>query len=148
VEIEEPGRVLVPGRLLAEITRNLPPQTVEISTDGSKAFVYCGSARFTLNTTAVEEYLTLPDMPRLSGTIASDAAAAAVSLAATAAGREDTLPMLTGVPVELEGDAITLASTDRYRLAVRELTWKPENPELSAVALVPAKTLHDTVKTL
>ena len=44
--------------------------------------------------------------------------------------------------------SITLASTDRYRLAVRELTWKPENPELSAVALVPAKTLHDTVKTL
>ena len=148
VEIEETGRVLVPGRLLAEITRNLPPQTVEISTDGSKALVSCGSARFTLNTMAVEEYPTLPDMPGLSGTIGSDAFAAAVSQVAIAAGRDDTLPMLTGVRVELEGDTITLASTDRYRLAVRELTWKPENPELSAVALVPAKTLHDTVKTL
>ncbi|MEU2975383.1 hypothetical protein, partial [Nocardiopsis alba] len=31
---------------------------------------------------------------------------------------DDTLPMLTGIRVEIEGETITLASTDRYRLAV------------------------------
>jgi len=148
VDVEESGRVLVPGKLLAEITRNLPPQTVEISTDGAKALVTCGSAKFTINTMSVDEYPTLPAMPGLSGTVGSDAFAAAVSQVAIAAGRDDTLPMLTGVRVEIEGETITLASTDRYRLAVRELTWKPENPELSAVALVPAKTLADTAKSL
>ena len=148
VDVEESGRVLVPGKLLAEITRNLPPQTVEISTDGTKALVTCGSAKFTINTMSVDEYPTLPEMPGLSGTVGSDAFAAAVSQVAIAAGRDDTLPMLTGVRVEIEGETITLASTDRYRLAVRELTWKPENPELSAVALVPAKTLADTAKSL
>ena len=148
VDVEESGRVLVPGKLLAEITRNLPPQTVEISTDGAKALVTCGSAKFTINTMSVDEYPTLPEMPGLSGTVGSDAFAAAVSQVAIAAGRDDTLPMLTGVRVEIEGETITLASTDRYRLAVRELTWKPENPELSAVALVPAKTLADTAKSL
>ncbi|MBE2998114.1 DNA polymerase III subunit beta [Nocardiopsis sp. HNM0947] len=148
VDVEEPGRVLVPGKLLSEITRNLPPQTVEISTDGAKALVTCGSAKFTINTMSVDEYPTLPEMPGLSGTVGSDAFAAAVGQVAVAAGRDDTLPMLTGVRVEIEGETITLASTDRYRLAVRELTWKPENPELSAVALVPAKTLADTAKSL
>ncbi|WP_116247553.1 DNA polymerase III subunit beta [Nocardiopsis sp. FIRDI 009] len=148
VEVDEPGTVLVPGKLLAEITRNLPPQPVEISTDGAKAVVTCGSAKFTLTTMPVEDYPTLPEMPGVSGTVGSDAFAAAVSQVAVAAGRDDTLPMLTGVRVEIEGETITLASTDRYRLAVRELTWKPENPELSAVALVPAKTLHDTAKSL
>lgn len=148
VDIEEAGQTLVPGRLLAEITRNLPPQTVEIATDGPKVVVTCGSAKFTLNTMPVEDYPSLPEMPGVSGTIGSDVFAAAVSQVAIAAGRDDTLPMLTGVRVEIEGETITLASTDRYRLAVRELTWKPENPGLSAVALVPAKTLHDTAKSL
>jgi hypothetical protein len=73
-------------------------------------------------------------------------AGAADKPVAMAAGRDDTLPMLTGIRVEIEGETITLASTDRYRLAVRELTWKPENPELSAVALVPAKTGHPGIK--
>ncbi|WP_017604025.1 DNA polymerase III subunit beta [Nocardiopsis alkaliphila] len=148
VEIEEVGKTLVSGRLLAEITRNLPPQAVEISTDGPKVVVSCGSAKFTLNTMPVEDYPSLPEMPGVSGTIGSDVFAAAVGQVATAAGRDDTLPMLTGIRVEIEGETITLASTDRYRLAVRELAWKPENPELSAVALVPAKTLHDTAKSL
>ncbi|MFC4565506.1 DNA polymerase III subunit beta [Nocardiopsis mangrovi] len=148
IDIEEPGTTLVSGRLLAEITRNLPPQTVEIATDGAKVVVSCGSAKFTLLTLPVEDYPTLPEMPRLTGSVGSDAFAAAVSQVAVAAGRDDTLPMLTGVRVEIEGETVTLASTDRYRLAVRELAWKPENPDLSAVALVPAKTLADTAKSL
>ncbi|GAB3210668.1 DNA polymerase III subunit beta [Marinactinospora thermotolerans] len=148
IDVEEPGTTLVSGRLLAEITRNLPPQTVEISTDGAKVVVSCGSAKFTLLTLPVEDYPTLPAMPEMTGTVGSDVFAAAVSQVAVAAGRDDTLPMLTGVRIEIEGDKVTLASTDRYRLAVRELTWKPQDPELSAVALVPAKTLADTAKSL
>ncbi|GAA1107329.1 DNA polymerase III subunit beta [Nocardiopsis composta] len=148
IDVEEPGTTLVSGRLLAEITRNLPPQTVEISTDGAKVVVSCGSAKFTLLTLPVEDYPTLPAMPGATGTIGSDVFAAAVAQVAVAAGRDDTLPMLTGVRVEIEGDRLTLASTDRYRLAVREIGWKPQDPELSAVALVPAKTLADTAKSL
>ncbi|GAA1756503.1 MULTISPECIES: DNA polymerase III subunit beta [Streptomonospora] len=148
IDAEEAGTTLVSGRLLAEITRNLPPQTVEISTDGAKVVVSCGSAKFTLLTLPVEDYPSLPAMPELTGSVGSDAFAAAVGQVAVAAGRDDTLPMLTGVRVEIEGGTVTLASTDRYRLAVRELAWKPENPDVSAVALVPAKTLADTAKSL
>lgn len=148
VDIDEPGRILVSGKLLAEIVRNLPPQTVEVNTDGAKVVVSCGSARFTILTLPVEDYPTLPAMPALTGSVFSDTFAAAVSQVAVAAGRDDTLPMLTGVRIEIEGSTLTLVSTDRYRLAVRELTWTPEDPNVSAVALVPAKTLADTAKSL
>ncbi|MFB7075509.1 DNA polymerase III subunit beta, partial [Streptomyces sp. NPDC056290] len=61
-EVEEEGTVLVSGRLLADISRALPNRPVEISTDGVRATVVCGSSRFTLHTLPVEEYPALPQM--------------------------------------------------------------------------------------
>lgn len=147
-EIEEDGTVLVSGRLLADICRALPNRPVEISTDGVRATVACGSSRFTLHTLPVEEYPALPEMPTATGTVPGEVFASAAAQVAIAAGRDDTLPVLTGVRIEIEGDTVTLASTDRYRFAVREFLWKPENADASAVALVPAKTLLDTAKAL
>ena len=147
-DVEESGTVLVSGRLLNDIARNLPNRPVEISTDGQRVTVVCGSSRFTLPTLPVDEYPSLPQMPTATGTVSGEVFASAVSQAAVAAGRDDTLPVLTGVRVEIEGDKITLAATDRYRFAVRELLWKPEQPDISAVALVPARTLQDIAKSL
>jgi DNA polymerase-3 subunit beta len=96
----------------------------------------------------VEDYPTLPDMPTRSGSVAADVLAGAVSQVAVAAGRDDTLPILTGIRIEIEGEKVTLAATDRYRLAVREFSWKPEQEGISLQALVPAKTLSDTAKSL
>ncbi|KIF68953.1 DNA polymerase III subunit beta [Streptomyces sp. AcH 505] len=147
-EVEEDGTVLVSGRLLADICRSLPNRPVEISTDGVRATVTCGSSRFTLHTLPVDEYPALPQMPTATGTVPGEVFASAAAQVAIAAGRDDTLPVLTGVRIEIEGDTVTLASTDRYRFAVREFLWKPEVPDISAVALVPAKTLLDTAKAL
>jgi len=147
-EIADEGKALVSGRLLADIARSLPDRPVELTMDGSKVVLTCGSARFTLMTLPVDDYPALPTMPSASGSISGDLLAAAVGQVAVAAGRDDTLPVLTGVRVEIEGETVTLAATDRYRLAVRELTWKPEKGGLSAVALVPARTLAETAKAL
>jgi DNA polymerase-3 subunit beta len=115
---------------------------------GTHVEITCGSARFTLPTMPVEDYPTLPEMPEMAGTIDAAAFASAVSQVAIAAGRDDTLPMLTGVRIELEGDKLALLATDRYRLAVRELEWRPDSPDITLAALVPARTLNDTAKTL
>src|SRR6476661_291708 len=140
------GRVLVPGRLLADIARSLPAQPVDLRLEGTRVVLTCGAARFTLPTLPVEDYPSLPAMPTTAGSLESDVFGAAVAQVALAAGRDDTLPVLTGVRVEIEGDQLTLAATDRYRLAVRTLRWHPEQPDLSATALVPARTLADTAK--
>jgi DNA polymerase-3 subunit beta len=147
-DVSEPGVALVSGRLLADISRSLPAKPVDVTTDAAKVVVTCGSSRFTLLTLPVEDYPALPEMPGASGSLRGDAFAGAVAQVSIAAGRDDTLPVLTGVRVEIEGERITMAATDRYRLAVRDLSWTPEQSGLSAVALVPARTLSDTAKAL
>ena len=148
VTTAEPGRVLVPGKLLADIVRSLPAQPVDLRLEGTRVVLTCGAARFTLPTLPVEDYPSLPDMPTVAGSLESDVFGAAVAQVALAAGRDDTLPVLTGVRVEIDGDQLTLAATDRYRLAVRTLTWKPDQPDMTTTALVPARTLADTAKAL
>jgi DNA polymerase-3 subunit beta len=148
VDSAEGGRALVPGRLLADITRALPAQPVDVESDGSRVVVSCGTTKFTLPTMPVEDYPTLPDMPEVAGSLGSDAFAAAVTSVAIAAGRDDSLPVLTGVRIEIEEDRLTLAATDRYRLAIRELTWQPGRSGISTVALVPARTLAETARSL
>lgn len=144
----EPGVVLVSGRLLAEITRSLPARPVDVAVEGAKAIVTCGSARFTLPTMPVEDYPALPAMPPAAGRVGSDVFASAVAQVAVAAGKDDTLPMLTGVRMEIDGETVTLAATDRYRLAVRELKWQPEQSDLTATAMIPGRTLAETAKSL
>lgn len=147
-EVGESGTVLVLGRLLADISRNLPDRPIDVATDGTKVQVTCGSTRFTLLMMPADDYPTLPAAPPAIGAIAGDAFTHAVAQVSIAADRGDTLPVLTGVRVEIEGDKITLLATDRYRLAMRELTWNPEATDVSHVALVPARTLSDTAKAL
>lgn len=147
-EVADPGVVLVSGRLLADIARSLPNKPVDVTADGSKVVITCGSARFTLLTLPVEEYPELPPLPEASGTVDATVFAEAVSQVAVAAGRDDMLPTLTGIRIEIEGEKVTLAATDRYRMAVRELTWRPNRPEISAIALVPARTVTEAAKTL
>lgn len=144
-----PGTALVSGRLLADISRALPPHPVDVAVDGARLTIACGSARFTLPTMPVEDYPKLPQMPTTAGTVDAGVFATSVAQVAVAAGRDDTLPMLTGVRVEIEGEKLTFAATDKYRLAVRELEWNPSNPaEASAQVVVPARTLADAAKSL
>ncbi len=143
------GQALVSGRLLADITKALPPHPVDVTVDGSRLSIVCGAAKFTLPTMPVEDYPRLPNMPTTAGTAPAAEFAHAVAQVAVAAGRDDTLPMLTGVRLEIDGTRLTLAATDRYRLAVRELDWTPEDPGADAVqVLVPARTLNDAAKSL
>lgn len=147
-DVLEEGTILVSGRLLADICRSLPSAPVEVATDGSKVTLTCRNSRFNLATMPEGEYPELPKLPDVSGVVDGDAFAQAVSQVIIAASRDDTLPILTGVRMEIEDDLITLLATDRYRLALREVSWRPTTPGISTSALVKAKTLNEVAKTL
>ena len=66
-EIASAGAVLVSGRLLSEITRALPAKPVDVSVDGTRVSLTCGSARFSLPTMPVEDYPSLPALPEETG---------------------------------------------------------------------------------
>ncbi|RNL83320.1 DNA polymerase III subunit beta [Halostreptopolyspora alba] len=147
-EVAGSGAVLVSGRLLAEIVRTLPSHPVDISADSARVLVTCGSARFTLLPLPIEDYPTLPEMPGTTGSLPADAFTTAVRQVTPAASRDDTLPMLTGVYLSFSGDSLSLAATDRYRIAVRDLWWRPEYPDLVTSALVPARTLAEIARSV
>ena len=147
-DISEKGTVLVPGRLLAEIARSLPAKPISFVLDGSRVLVTAGSAKFTLPTLPVNEYPTLPGLPDTAGEIDSDTFATAVNQVAVAAGKDDSLPTLTGVHIEINKNTITLAATDRYRLAVKEISWQPSNSDIETATLIRARTLSDAAKSL
>lgn len=146
--IDSSGKTLVSGRLLADITKALPNRPVEITVDGSRVTITCGSSRFSLPTMPVEDYPELPAMPEHAGLIPGELFSEAVAQVAVAAGKDDTLPMLTGVRVEINSDQLTLVATDRFRLAMREITWEPGESVSDTAVLVPAKTLAESAKTL
>jgi DNA polymerase III subunit beta len=80
--------------------------------------------------------------------VSSSEFAHAVAQAVTAAERDAMLPVLTGVRIEIDGPTMSLLATDRFRLSHRELTWNPQTPDASVAALVPAKVLGDTAKSM
>ena len=146
-KVETSGRVLVSGRLLSEIASKLPNAPGEFATDGTKVTVSCGSTKFSLLTMPVEEYPTLPEIPAVSGSISGEAFANAVSQIAVAASKDDVTPVLTGVQIEASEKSLSFVATDRYRVALREAAWNGNKTADGAVALVPAKTLHEVAKT-
>ena len=153
-EVEETGKVLVSGRLLAEIASRLPNAPVRFSTENSRIKVSCGSASFTLLSMPVEEYPSIPQVNTQSGLVPAEEFASAVAQVAVAASRDDVTPVITGVQLEVTENSLSLVATDRYRVAVREIDWdsgsNPTGSEPTSgtiTALVPARTLQEVGKT-
>ena len=148
-EVEEPGKILVSGRLLADIASRLPNAPVRFSTDEGRISVTCGSAKFTLLSMPVEEYPTLPEVSAQSGLLPAEAFATAVAQVAVAASRDDVTPVITGVQLEVSESRLTMVATDRYRVAVRAIDWDSGDATSTETltALVPARTLQEIGKT-
>ncbi|MBG6108682.1 DNA polymerase III subunit beta [Frigoribacterium sp. CG_9.8] len=148
-EVEEPGKILVSGRLLADIASRLPNAPVQFSTQDGRISVTCGPAKFTLLSMPVEEYPTLPQVAARSGLLPAEAFATAVAQVCVAASRDDVTPVITGVQLEVSHNSLTMVATDRYRVAVRSIDWDSgETPAAETLtALVPARTLQEIGKT-
>jgi DNA polymerase-3 subunit beta len=146
--IAEPGSALVPGRLLAEIARGLPPEPVDLHISGAHMVLVCGGFEYTMLTMPVEDYPALPPMPPQVAVLGSDTFAAAIAQVTVAAGRDQTLPLLTTVRLADAGELVSFGCTDRYRIAVRQVPWRRVDAAPMPVALVPARALADAAKAL
>lgn len=147
-DVAEPGRVLLPGRILADIVKSLPHRPVELSLTGTEVVLTCGSAEFGLLTMPVEDYPKLPEPPVASGTVDAAVLREAINQVAVAASKDDTLPMLACVRVDVDGETVTLAATDRYRMAARALAWSPASPDVKAGVMIYGRVLHDIARSL
>jgi DNA polymerase-3 subunit beta len=147
-QVDEPGAVLVSGRLLAEIVRTLPHRPVDLAVESAKLKLACGPYRYTLQSMPLNDYPATPTPPEISGHVSAAALATAIAQVAAAAGHDDTLPFLTGIRIEADGEQLRLVATDRYRLTVRDLPWQPLDAGAHTSILVPAKQLGSLTKAL
>ncbi|WP_394280200.1 DNA polymerase III subunit beta [Microbacterium sp.] len=148
--VDEPGTILVHGRLLSEIASRLPNAPIQIQQDADgEILLTCGSARFTLASMPVAEYPAIPEVTGESGLVPGEDFSTAIAQVAFAASRDDVTPVLTGVQLEVTGNELSLVATDRYRVALREIQFDngAVAREDATTALVPARTLTEVGKT-
>lgn len=141
------GRALVLGRRLLDICKVLPPGRIALAVEEARLSVGAGDVRFGLSLLPLDSYPAAPALPPVLGEVDGGAFAEAVGQVAAAAGRDDSLPVLTGIRLALDGAVMTLAATDRYRYAVRTLEWHPA-PGFAdpADVVVPARRLAETAR--
>lgn len=144
-DVEEPGSVLLPARLLTDILRKLGNRPVTMGVEGNRATLTAGKTVFTLGTMTIGDYPDIPDSPPPIGTVDGAVLAAAVAAVFTSASKDDTLPILTSIKVSTEGNRMTLISTDRYRIVERVIDWAPA-ADVDHAFLLKAKWLVDATK--
>jgi DNA polymerase-3 subunit beta len=119
--VEGSGRVLLPGRLLAELVRSLADDKVELELREAERDVEirCGGSRFHIRTLPAEDFPKVPSADGEPLAIPGKELAETIDLVAPAASQDDMRPVLTGVLVTAAGEEMTMVATDSYRLAVK-----------------------------
>ena len=143
-QIEGDGAIVVPGRRLVELAKLLPADDVAIEhrPDESVVHITSGTASYTLNTYAAEDFPRLPDVATVElFSVAREALLETVNRVARAASRDESRPVLTGILARFEGGKLVMAATDSYRLSVKETALEAPTPELEAI--IPARALQE-----
>ena len=145
-EITGDAAVVVPGRLLTDLVRLLPDESVTLvheEGDGILSIV-SGSHSSRLNVFSAEDFPRLPPLDVALQQVDAPALLETIDKVGRAASRDESRPVLTGVLVRFEGERLIMAATDSYRLAVKETELTTAAPELDAI--IPARALQELVR--
>jgi len=140
------GAVVVPGRLLTDLVRLLPDDSVTLAHEEGDGVlsITSGSHSSRLNVYSAEDFPRLPPTDVELQTIAAPALLATIEKVARAASRDESRPVLTGILVRFEGDKLVMAATDSYRLAVKETELETSGADLDAI--IPARALQELAR--
>lgn len=143
----EPGRLLLSGRLLTAVAKTVARGVdVAISNSTGAVQVRAGKSEWTLPALPVDDYPTLPDLNAPAGAVRTGDLRRALARVLPVLSRDATVPMLTGIKLESDGDQLTLVGTDRYRLAVATIPWQPAAAEQAIDVLVPGALLDTAAR--
>jgi DNA polymerase III subunit beta len=142
-EVEGNASVVVPGRLLTDLVRLLPSDSVTLAYEEGEGVlsITSGSHSSRLNVYSAEDFPRLPPIDVQLHEIDAAALLATIEKVGRAASRDESRPVLTGVLVRFEGDQLIMAATDSYRLAVKETALTASGPDLDAI--IPARALQE-----
>lgn len=150
IETMEEGIVVVDGKLLSETSRALPANSKEVSfkTENNSLHISCGTFHQQLLVMPETDYPPLPKFPEIVGHFDAAKFAHSINQVSIAAARDESLPLLTGISMEIRPEKLYLLATDRYRMALKEIDWENEKPQISQDIVVKAKNLADAAKSI
>ncbi len=144
-KVEEEGAITVPARLLTEFINSLPSDKVEVNLSPKTKTLGLRCARYEARISGVDAK-DFPPIPKIEGGITTrvevDALRQGIGQVVFAAASEDSRPVLTGVDAEFDGDLLTLAAADGFRLAVYKLPLASPVSQKTEV-IIPARTLAE-----
>jgi DNA polymerase-3 subunit beta len=143
-EVSDQGAALLPGRLLVDVVRSLPPGKVGVRLRPEQRDVEltAGSSRFHLRTLPPEDFPRLPELDGETLSMPAEAFADTVERVARAASRDEVRPILTGILVTADERTLTMVATDSYRLSVKHTQLERPVPQ-ALEANVPARALRE-----
>jgi DNA polymerase-3 subunit beta len=147
-EVVRDGVVVLPARLLLEVTRALPaPQvSLELRPAEQDVELISGNATFHIRTLRAEDFPPFPEPDVASGvSVPVDAFVATATKVAGSASRDETRPVLTGILVSAAERELRMVATDSYRLSVKETTLESSLASGFEVN-VPARALQELAR--
>jgi DNA polymerase-3 subunit beta len=145
--VDGDGVVVVPGRLLADLVRLLPGDEVTLAHEEGEGVVAVtsGSHSSRLNVYSAEDFPRLPPVDGELHEVDAPSLLETIEKVARAASRDESRPVLTGILVRFDGDTLTMAATDSYRLAVKQ-TPLESGPATGLEAIIPARALQELAR--
>ena len=142
-EVEGEGSLVIPARLLGDIVKLLPAESVTLAyrPEDGVASIESGSYSSRVNVFAAEDFPRLPSIDVPLQEVEAASLLETVQRVSRATSRDESRPVLTGILVKFEGSRLTMAATDSYRMAVKETELASGGPELEAI--IPARALDE-----
>ena len=143
--VEEEGAITVPARLLTDFVSSLPNDKIDlgVSGRGKQLHLECARNEATIAGMDAADFPPVPSVADgLTLTLAPETLRRAITQVQFAAATDDTRPVLTGIHTLAEGDTLTLAAADGFRLAVHHLPLDQEVAEKVEV-IIPARALRE-----
>jgi DNA polymerase-3 subunit beta len=144
VEVMEEGRAVIPGRLLSEAVRKMPPGQVTIGVTDNDIEILGNGPRFTLRPLTVDDFPIQEEAVVEGVEVDGEVFAEAINQVTIAASGDGARPILTGVLFETSEDGLRMVATDSYRLSKRDLPGFG----LEGNGLVPARGLRELPRTI
>jgi DNA polymerase-3 subunit beta len=147
-EIVSPGAAVLPARLLLEVVRSLPSETVtlELRSVEQDVELISGPAKFHLRTLRAEDFPAIPSpSPETRMTLPTRVFVDTATQVSRSASKDETRPVLTGVLISASGQELRMVATDSYRLSVKQALL--ESPlDGSIEANIPARALQELAR--
>ncbi len=145
-EVEEAGAIIINGKILCDILKKLPDETVTFETNGNAVSIISGAAQYNISGIDADDY---PELPSVNGGQNIELNqkllhSMIIQTVFAVADNESSKPVYTGLKFDITSNEITLVGIDGYRLAIRKEAVSYNGDDLTFI--VPKKTIREVIK--